>query len=130
VKCVCWECADTKSTQRQDVITLQNPHGFTPMSVPNPSATSSTSKPQEPLKTVTKTAASKSKEPVPCEQKLLHSRLNPFLNVFIGNISPYSSGLPGASLTSTSVDPQIAGGNSSKLLWDEVSPLVKPRRTF
>ncbi|KAK7059066.1 cyclophilin peptidyl-prolyl cis-trans isomerase Cyp8 [Paramarasmius palmivorus] len=90
--------------KKQDVITLQNPHGFTPMSVPNPSATSSTSKSQEPPKTVTKTtpaAAPKSKEPVPW------------------NISPYSSGLPGASLTSTSVDPQTASGNSSKLLWDE-----------
>ncbi|KAF8140363.1 cyclophilin-like domain-containing protein [Boletus edulis] len=32
------------------------------------------------------------------------------------NISPYSSGAPGASLTSTSVDPQT---QSSKLLWDE-----------
>lgn len=35
---------------------------------------------------------------------------------FAGNISPYSSGAPGASLTSTSVDPQT---QSSKLLWDE-----------
>ncbi|KAF7347931.1 Peptidyl-prolyl cis-trans isomerase-like 2 [Mycena venus] len=33
-----------------------------------------------------------------------------------GNVSPYSSGLPGASLTSTSVDPQTS---SSKLVWDE-----------
>lgn len=35
---------------------------------------------------------------------------------FSGNISPYSTGAPGASLTSTSVDPQT---QSSKLLWDE-----------
>jgi hypothetical protein len=35
----------------------------------------------------------------------------------VGNISPYSSGAPGASLTSTSVDPQT---QSSQLLWDEV----------
>jgi hypothetical protein len=34
-----------------------------------------------------------------------------------GNISPYSSGAPGASLTSTSVDPQTA---TSRLVWDEV----------
>lgn len=34
-----------------------------------------------------------------------------------GNVSPYSSGAPGASLTSTSVDPQT---QSSQLLWDEV----------
>ncbi|ESK97969.1 cyclophilin family peptidyl-prolyl cis-trans isomerase cyp8 [Moniliophthora roreri MCA 2997] len=91
--------------KKQDVITLQNPHGFTPMSVPNPTATSSsTVKKPEPPKTIAKaspTTAAGSKEPVPW------------------NISPYSSGLPGASLTSTSVDPQIASGNSSKLLWDE-----------
>jgi peptidyl-prolyl cis-trans isomerase-like protein 2 len=36
----------------------------------------------------------------------------------LGNISPYSSGMPGASLTSTSVDPSQT--TSSKLLWDEV----------
>lgn len=35
---------------------------------------------------------------------------------FSGNVSPYSTGAPGASLTSTSVDPQT---QSSKLLWDE-----------
>lgn len=35
-----------------------------------------------------------------------------------GNISPYSSGMAGASLTSTSVD--ISEASSSKLLWDEV----------
>jgi hypothetical protein len=34
-----------------------------------------------------------------------------------GNISPYSSGAPGASLTSTSVDPQTA---TARLVWDEV----------
>jgi peptidyl-prolyl cis-trans isomerase-like protein 2 len=35
------------------------------------------------------------------------------------NISPYSNGMPGASLTSTSVDP--AASTTSQLLWDEVS---------
>lgn len=33
-----------------------------------------------------------------------------------GNVSPYSSGLPGASLTSTSVDPTT---QTSRLVWDE-----------
>lgn len=33
-----------------------------------------------------------------------------------GNVSPYSSGLPGASLTSTSVDPTL---QTSRLVWDE-----------
>lgn len=44
---------------------------------------------------------------------------NPHYNT--GNASPYSTGLPGASLTSTSVDPQT---KSSQLLWDEVSALL------
>lgn len=34
----------------------------------------------------------------------------------LGNVSPYSSGLPGASLTSTSVDPTT---ESHRLVWDE-----------
>ena len=34
----------------------------------------------------------------------------------VGNVSPYSSGLPGASLTSTSVDPTT---QTSRLVWDE-----------
>ncbi|KAJ2919248.1 hypothetical protein MD484_g1125, partial [Candolleomyces efflorescens] len=59
--------------KKEDVITLQNPHGLPPASVP-------TSKAE-------------------------------------GNISPYSTGLPGASLTSTSVDPNTQG--NSQLLWDE-----------
>ena len=45
---------------------------------------------------------------------------SPFLFAHLpgpGNISPYSSGAPGASLTSTSVDPQTA---TSRLVWDEV----------
>ncbi|KAF9270132.1 cyclophilin-like protein [Marasmius fiardii PR-910] len=98
--------------KKQDVITLQNPHGFTPMSVPTAS-TSNTVKPAEEKKSVTKPAqpvVAKPKEAVPCKMTKLGLQ---------GNISPYSSGLPGASLTSTSVDPQIASGNSGKLLWDE-----------
>lgn len=38
------------------------------------------------------------------------------LTVYTGNVSPYSTGLPGASLTSTSVDPQT---ETSRLVWDE-----------
>ncbi|KAK1233021.1 cyclophilin peptidyl-prolyl cis-trans isomerase Cyp8 [Marasmius sp. AFHP31] len=73
------------------------------MSVPRASTSSAPAKATEP-KAVAKPAqvtSTKAKEAVPW------------------NISPYSSGLPGASLTSTSVDPQTVGGNSSKLLWDE-----------
>ncbi|KAF9015487.1 cyclophilin-like domain-containing protein [Cyathus striatus] len=88
--------------KKQDVITLQNPHGLPSASVPALPVTSKQTatsdktviaKPQSPAIT-----SLKSKADVPW------------------NISPYSSGLPGASLTSTSVDPQSA---SSKLLWDE-----------
>lgn len=35
---------------------------------------------------------------------------------YTGNVSPYSSGMPGASLTSTSVDPTL---ETSRLVWDE-----------
>ncbi|KAK0233006.1 cyclophilin-like domain-containing protein [Armillaria fumosa] len=85
--------------KKADVITLQNPHGLPPASVPTKVA----SAPSTSTKTVAaKPSASvvpvKTKEPVPW------------------NISPYSSGLPGASLTSTSVDPQTGPTN---LVWDE-----------
>ncbi|PPQ64756.1 hypothetical protein CVT26_002700 [Gymnopilus dilepis] len=86
--------------KKTDVVTLQNPHGLPPASV-------ASSAPVKKAEIVPSTkaavppavAALKSKEPVPW------------------NISPYSSGLAGASLTSTSVD--VDQGASSKLLWDE-----------
>ncbi|KAG5647623.1 hypothetical protein DXG03_008976 [Asterophora parasitica] len=90
--------------RRQDVITLQNPHGLPQASV----ATASTSSPSlasknEPAKgTVSKAPAG--------DVAAVKKAAVPW------NVSPYSSGMPGASLTSTSVDPQTA---SSKLLWDE-----------
>ncbi|KAF5384974.1 hypothetical protein D9615_001421 [Tricholomella constricta] len=93
--------------KKQDVITLQNPHGFPQASVPTAASSSSivTSKSETAKNTASKSsvaaggvAALKVKAAVPW------------------NVSPYSSGMPGASLTSTSVDPQTA---SSKLLWDE-----------
>ncbi|KAL0951346.1 hypothetical protein HGRIS_008050 [Hohenbuehelia grisea] len=93
--------------KKQDVITLQNPHGMPEASMPAPATAASAATAQKPsaqastTKTVSKTPAqpsSANKAPVPW------------------NISPYSTGLPGASLTSTSVDPQTA---SSKLVWDE-----------
>ncbi|KAL6310037.1 cyclophilin-like protein [Sparassis latifolia] len=93
--------ADVKF-KKEEVITLQNPHGLPSASVAAPAAKTTSS---EQTKTVaTKPSASAStaptvkKAPVPW------------------NISPYSTGLPGASLTSTSVDPQTA---SSQLVWDE-----------
>ncbi|KAH9937177.1 cyclophilin-like protein [Fomitopsis serialis] len=90
--------ADVKF-KKEDVVTLQNPHGFPSASVLKAPAV----KEAEPdKKAVIKTGAvagsSKTKAAVPW------------------NISPYSTGLPGASLTSTSVDPQT---QSSQLVWDE-----------
>ncbi|KAG7099117.1 hypothetical protein E1B28_000990 [Marasmius oreades] len=90
--------------KKQDVITLQNPHGFTPMSVPTASTSTNTAK----------TAIATKPAPKPAQPALVKTK-----DAVPWNISPYSSGLPGASLTSTSVDPQTASGNSSKLLWDE-----------
>ncbi|KJA25757.1 hypothetical protein HYPSUDRAFT_64484 [Hypholoma sublateritium FD-334 SS-4] len=86
--------------KKADVITLQNPHGLPPASVANASALDKATKSEptnpEPPRAI---ATLKTKEPVPW------------------NISPYSSGMAGASLTSTSVD--ISEASSSKLLWDE-----------
>ncbi|KAL1737072.1 cyclophilin-like domain-containing protein [Schizophyllum commune] len=90
--------------KKQDVITLQNPHGLPPASVPTAAAsTSKTDEKAKDDKAATKPATS---GPVAALKK----EKDPW------NVSPYSSGAPGASLTSTSVDPQT---QSSKLLWDE-----------
>ncbi|KAF9474094.1 cyclophilin-like protein [Pholiota conissans] len=86
------------SFKKSDVITLQNPHGLPPTSVPAPSSVAKVVEPARPAAPKAVTAL-KNKEPVPW------------------NISPYSSGMAGASLTSTSVD--ISETSSSKLLWDE-----------
>ncbi|OJA16217.1 hypothetical protein AZE42_00102 [Rhizopogon vesiculosus] len=86
--------------KKEDIITLQNPHGLPPSSTINSTATAVVKKQQEKPKPATAKAISdvKAKAAVPW------------------NISPYSSGAPGASLTSTSVDPQT---QNSQLLWDE-----------
>ncbi|KAJ3491058.1 hypothetical protein NLI96_g990 [Meripilus lineatus] len=88
--------------KKEDVITLQNPHGLPTASVS--SSTTVKAKQDEKSKVVakptpgTKGPVAKTKAAVPW------------------NVSPYSTGLPGASLTSTSVDPQT---QSSQLVWDE-----------
>ncbi|TFY77216.1 hypothetical protein EWM64_g6796 [Hericium alpestre] len=85
--------------KKEDVITLQNPHGLPPASVPSKETVKkdTTAVTKAPAKAGPMVATQK-KEAVPW------------------NVSPYSSGLPGASLTSTSIDPQT---QSSKLVWDE-----------
>ncbi|KAJ7169768.1 cyclophilin-like domain-containing protein [Mycena filopes] len=85
--------------KKQDVITLQNPHGLPPVSVANASVVAA------PLP-APKAKPTASVSTVPVKPK----------TAVPWNVSPYSSGLPGASLTSTSVDPQTS---SSKLVWDE-----------
>ncbi|THH04159.1 hypothetical protein EW145_g5730 [Phellinidium pouzarii] len=87
------------SFKKQDVITLQNPHGLPPASALSASATKKVTE-QKGVKPAPTggVAALKAKEKVPW------------------NASPYSSGLPGASLTSTSVDPTT---QTSRLVWDE-----------
>lgn len=89
------------SFKKSDVITLQNPHGMPSASVPAPSASKASTQPEK-SKAVTKAATN------PAIAKTKASQ--PW------NVSPYSTGLPGASLTSTSVDPQTA---TSRLVWDE-----------
>ncbi|KAI0257441.1 cyclophilin-like protein [Lactifluus subvellereus] len=86
--------------KKEDVITLQNPHGLPSASVRTASA-SVIEKDK-----VMVTAKSPVAGPVSATQK----------EAVPWNISPYSSGAPGASLTSTSVDPQTA---TSRLVWDE-----------
>lgn len=84
--------------KKSDVITLQNPHGIPPL-LPQKTVDSNDSKK---VKTTSDQSVTqkKSKDPVPW------------------NISPYSNGLPGASLTSTSIDPSVAK-SGAQLVWDE-----------
>ncbi|KAF7339562.1 Cyclophilin-type peptidyl-prolyl cis-trans isomerase [Mycena sanguinolenta] len=84
--------------KKEDVITLQNPHGLPPASVPKAAPVAAVQPAKPKAVASLSTVPVKPKEAVPW------------------NVSPYSNGLPGASLTSTSVDPQTT---SSKLVWDE-----------
>jgi len=103
---------------REDVITLQNPHGL-PSAFVSTAKASTTQKdkvvaPAKPAPAGPVSATQK--ETVACPFRLHLFLLFTYLPA-PGNISPYSSGAPGASLTSTSVDPQTA---TSRLVWDEV----------
>ncbi|KAI0721344.1 cyclophilin-like protein [Cerioporus squamosus] len=95
--------ADVKF-KKDDVITLQNPHGLPPASVPK------------------RTAADEKTEKADAKSKVVVTKPTAAAPVAKAkaavpwNASPYSTGLPGASLTSTSVDPQT---QSTQLLWDE-----------
>ncbi|KDQ63517.1 hypothetical protein JAAARDRAFT_695453 [Jaapia argillacea MUCL 33604] len=91
--------------KKSDVITLQNPHGLPSASVPSTSSSvTKAAPPSDKSKAVTA-------KPVAGGVSAVKAKANvPW------NVSPYSTGMPGASLTSTSVDPQTA---TSRLVWDE-----------
>ncbi|CCL98304.1 uncharacterized protein FIBRA_00298 [Fibroporia radiculosa] len=92
--------ADAKF-RKDDIITLQNPHAMPSAVIPRKIVEKATdkAKPTGSKATDTNLDASGSK-----------AKAVPW------NISPYSTGLPGASLTSTSIDPQT---KTSQLVWDE-----------
>ncbi|KIJ26133.1 hypothetical protein M422DRAFT_216413 [Sphaerobolus stellatus SS14] len=84
--------ADVDFSKKKDLITLQDPHGL-PTAPPKPDA----AKDKKAVAATTAVVPQK-KAPLPW------------------NASPYSTGMPGASLTSTSVDPHTG---SSTALYDE-----------
>ncbi|CAG7847412.1 Peptidyl-prolyl cis-trans isomerase-like 2 {ECO:0000305} Short=PPIase; {ECO:0000250/UniProtKB:Q08752}; {ECO:0000250/UniProtKB:Q13356}; AltName: Full=Cyclophilin-60; AltName: Full=Cyclophilin-like protein Cyp-60; AltName: Full=Rotamase [Serendipita indica DSM 11827] len=106
------DAIDDSPFQKSDIITLQNPHALMEPPKPPPSA--------KPKTTVSKSSAgaaataSKSKAPEPY------------------NVSPYSSGLPGASLTSTSIDPHTASTpamfDEEELMFDAIQNPVKAKK--
>jgi len=89
------------SFKKGDVITLQNPHALPSQSV---ATKAKVEKVETKPKDVAKAVVSKQITELKAKEKA------PW------NVSPYSSGLPGASLTSTSVEFQAEG---AQLLWDE-----------
>ncbi|EIW64310.1 cyclophilin-like protein [Trametes versicolor FP-101664 SS1] len=100
--------ADVKF-KKEDVITLQNPHGFPTASV--------NTKPVQTAQAAKDKAAEKSDKSKAVAVKPAAAPAVAKAKAAVPwNASPYSTGLPGASLTSTSVDPQT---QSSQLLWDE-----------
>lgn len=109
---------DFSTGHREDVITLQNLHGLPSASVRTASV--SVTEKDKVMATVKPPVAgpvsATQKEAVPCPFRPSFSLHFSYLRGS-GNISPYSSGASGASLTSTSVDPQTA---TSRLVWDEV----------
>lgn len=102
---------------RDDLITLQNPHGIVEPTALTGAATAVVeAKKAEKDKVVVQKPVAETKKAVPCTCAF-SSELAGTRDLLLGNISPYSTGAVGASLTSTSVDPHT---QSSKLLWDEV----------
>ncbi|KIM34155.1 hypothetical protein M408DRAFT_91365 [Serendipita vermifera MAFF 305830] len=103
------DAIDDSPFKKSDIITLQNPHALMepPKAIPSTSGTKAAS--GKSVSTVTK-----SKEAVPY------------------NASPFSSGLSGASLTSTSVEPHTASTpalfDEEELMFDAIQNPLKPRK--
>ncbi|KIK12954.1 hypothetical protein PISMIDRAFT_646606 [Pisolithus microcarpus 441] len=89
---------EDKKISKEDVITLQNPHGISERTTLTGAASAVVEAKVEKPKAMASKPIAEIKKATPW------------------NISPYSSGATGASLTSTSVDPQT---QSTNLLWDE-----------
>ncbi|KAG8722532.1 Peptidyl-prolyl cis-trans isomerase cyp8 [Ceratobasidium sp. 394] len=105
------------SFKKDDVITLQDPHRITtlsiaaPLPVPNVPAPA---KPEEPV-VPSKAPAKPATESTDAEKKVVvpavvKAKAQPY------NVSPYASGYTGASLTSTSMDPMT---KSDAAMFDE-----------
>lgn len=89
---------EDKKISKEDIITLQNPHGISERTALTGAASAVVEAKVEQPKAMASKPITEIKKTTPW------------------NISPYSSGATGASLTSTSVDPQT---QSTNLLWDE-----------
>ncbi|KAG9124982.1 Peptidyl-prolyl cis-trans isomerase cyp8 [Ceratobasidium sp. 392] len=119
------------SFKKDDVITLQDPHRITTLSIaaPIPVPTTTPAKPEEPA-AASKTPAKPATEPKDGEKKtdaekkvvvpaLTKTKAQPY------NVSPFASGYTGASLTSTSMDPMTKSDaamfDEEELMFDDIS---------
>ncbi|KAF8331495.1 cyclophilin-like domain-containing protein [Cantharellus anzutake] len=110
--------------KKEDIITLQDPHNFGAPSSVTPSEPSSTAKKITVPSTVVKPAPSSTPGMTnPSTSKAAAPQ--PY------NISPYSTGHAGASLTSTAVGPRtetdVALFDEEELMYDEISRVKKEK---
>ncbi|KAF8307178.1 cyclophilin-like protein [Clavulina sp. PMI_390] len=106
--------------KKDDIITLQDPHGFSdiPKSTPAPVASSSKTQPVASTSKAADTSAAAKKGP-------LAKAAQPY------NASPYSSGNTGASLTSTAIAPMtetdVALFDEEELMYDDIMIVKKEK---
>ncbi|PVG03269.1 cyclophilin-like protein [Serendipita vermifera] len=105
------DAIDDSPFKKSDIITLQNPHAL-----------------MEPPKTEPSTSANKNvvKKSSAASTTATKSKPDAY------NVSPYSSGLPGASLTSTSLDPHTASTpamfDEEELMFDAIQNPAKAKK--